>query len=138
MRVKLKDRGTIFHDISQDFTLSGGKTVGECQPTPKVNQAIKAGVLEELKTDEDYEKALEERGEKENPVVVAAESKPAAPQAKPAKPLNQMNKTELTTLATELGVPDLEQYDTNAKLAKAIEDFQKAKEAEAANAGGGE
>lgn len=46
--VKLSDTGSIFHDISQSETIIGKDSV-EFKRTSKVNQAIKSGVLIEVK-----------------------------------------------------------------------------------------
>lgn len=47
MYVKLRDAGTIFHDGSQDATVSGSLPV-KVKATPKVKEAVKSGVLTEV------------------------------------------------------------------------------------------
>lgn len=45
--IRLKDRSTIFHDASQEVTLTGNQ-VKEAEKTGKVASAIKHGLLEEV------------------------------------------------------------------------------------------
>lgn len=65
--LKLKDKGTMFHDSSQDFTLSGGTTVAYGKRTLKVANAIKAGILIVLESEAAYKAACAERGQAPDP-----------------------------------------------------------------------
>lgn len=47
MKVKLKDKGGIFHDASQDATVTGTSVI-ELKSNKKVQKAIKDGVLVEV------------------------------------------------------------------------------------------
>lgn len=67
--VKLKDTGSIFHDASQDGTVTGDKVV-ELKKTPKVMAAIKGGVLVEAKASE-VEKTEEAKTEETKPAAQA-------------------------------------------------------------------
>lgn len=80
--IRLKDRSTIFHDASQDVTVTGTQ-VKEAEETSKVLSAIKHGLLEVVKTEEVKE------AEKPKPAEASTTEKPADPKeqlkGRPAK-----------------------------------------------------
>lgn len=49
--VRLKDKGTIFHDASQDVSVTGSQIV-KAKPTPKLEAGLKGGVIEEVSEEE--------------------------------------------------------------------------------------
>lgn len=53
--IRLKDRSTIFHDASQDVTLTGTQ-VKEAEETSKVLSAIKHGLLEVVEPEKEVKK----------------------------------------------------------------------------------
>nr|DAM99240.1 MAG TPA: hypothetical protein [Herelleviridae sp.] len=74
--IRLKDRSTIFHDASQDVTVTGTQ-VKEAEETSKVLSAIKHGLLEVVKPEEVKE------AEKPKTDEASTTEKPADPTEKP-------------------------------------------------------
>lgn len=94
--VKLKDTGSIFHDASQEQTITGTKVVA-FKKTGKVKSAIKNGVLVEVDAPEDAPTKEAEKTE--------------------TKPVNYstLKKAELHALLTEREI-DFDESLTNAEL----------------------
>ena len=74
--IRLKDRSTIFHDASQDVTVTGTQ-VKEAEETGKVLSAIKHGLLEVVKPEQ------VEKEEEPKPDGASTTDNPAAPNDKP-------------------------------------------------------
>lgn len=138
MFVKLRDKGGMFHDASQDFTLSGGFTVGECNRTGKVQSAMKGGVIEELRDEKEFKAAMAERGQTDVSEVAwrqrladeaaeAAKPQAAAPVvvAPPAaKPYDKWVKAELLAEVEkreDITEDQIKEADTNPKLVALLE-----------------
>lgn len=77
--IRLKDRSTIFHDASQDVTVTGTQ-VKEAEETSKVLSAIKHGLLEVVEPEK--EKEVKE-AEKPKTDEASTTEKPADPTEKP-------------------------------------------------------
>lgn len=77
--IRLKDRSTIFHDASQDVTVTGIQ-VKEAEETGKVLSAIKHGLLEVVKPEEVKE---DEKDGKPEPDKASTTDNPDAPNDKP-------------------------------------------------------
>lgn len=80
--IKLKDRSTIFHDASQDVTVTGTQ-VKEAEETGKVLSAIKHGLLEVVKP-EDVKKEEETKPAASTTTEKAADPKEQS-KGRPAK-----------------------------------------------------
>lgn len=78
--IRLKDRSTIFHDASQDVTVTGTQ-VKEAEETSKVLSAIKHGLLEVVKLEE----VEKEKTEKTEAVDASTTEKPKGRPAKQAE-----------------------------------------------------
>ena len=78
--IRLKDRSTIFHDASQDVTVTGTQ-VKEAEETSKVLSAIKHGLLEVVKPEEVEKK----KAEKTEAVDASTAEKPKGRPAKQAE-----------------------------------------------------
>ena len=79
--IRLKDRSTIFHDASQDVTVTGTQ-VKEAEETGKVLSAIKHGLLEVVKPEE----VEKEKDEKTEAVDASTTEKP---KGRPAKQVEE-------------------------------------------------
>lgn len=73
--IRLKDRSTIFHDASQDVTVTGTQ-VKEAEETSKVLSAIKHGLLEVVEPEK-------EKDGKPEPDKASTTDNPDAPNDKP-------------------------------------------------------
>ena len=78
--IRLKDRSTIFHDASQDVTVTGTQ-VKEAEETSKVLSAIKHGLLKVVKPEE----VEKEKAEKTEAVDASTAEKPKGLPAKQAE-----------------------------------------------------
>ena len=120
--VKLKDKGGIFHDASQDFTLSGSVTIAETELTPKVAAGLKGGVIEKLADKAAYEAACKERGQAvAGEVVKAKDATTGATGGATGGKYDSLLKAELVAECEKRGL-DIKDAKTNALLIKLLED----------------
>lgn len=87
--IRLKDRSTIFHDASQEVTLTGNQ-VKEAEKTGKVASAIKHGLLEEVEAPK--EETTNQQGEPNKEAPNQGEPDKETAPAEPSS--NEPNKAQ--------------------------------------------
>ena len=121
VHVKLKAVGGSYTDISQGKIISGQEAV-EVELTPKIDRAIKTGVLEKVSESEAKKHNTEvEKLQNENAKNIAAQKEKKEVENKSTTPANNdgyddMDITKLSAIATEKGI----KFNQNISAVKLI------------------
>lgn len=112
--VKLRDRGTIFHDASQDVAVTGTIPT-EIKTTKKVNAALKGGILIEV-SEKDAKIAIAEAAGNKKEAVRALN---LSSDTKVAKVQEELDAATSIISKKDEKIAELEQTIKDAEIAKA-------------------